>query len=201
MDLLNAYDLTFGEEAEEEEMEVDEALPAVASASARMADAELYGADSVGGGTGASANDAAAATRSDSNTREYLSSLPGSPRSESPTLPTIGVEWESLEVLMEHVPANQRERARRVQEVGLFNRRILKEYLQIHLMSIFPGQPDLTWDHEALWTQCERRNYDTFKDIVAYGMYQLNWGSFVEQWFVQQEFENNRPSDIPWESD
>jgi hypothetical protein len=103
---LNAYDLTSGEEAEEEEMEVDEALPAVASASAQMAHAELYGADSVGGGTGASAN-AAAAARSDNNTREYLSSLPGSPRSESPTLPTIGVDWESLEVLMEHVPANQ----------------------------------------------------------------------------------------------
>ena len=49
-DPLNAYDLTSGEEAEEEEMEVDEALPAVAEAFSRMAHTELYGADNVAGG-------------------------------------------------------------------------------------------------------------------------------------------------------
>lgn len=112
---------------------------------------------------------------------------------EAPNLPTIGVDWNDFEVIYEHLPPNQCERARRVQEVGLFNHRILKKYLQVHLMSIFPGQPDLTWDHEAWWTQSERRNFDTFKDIVAYGMYQLSWGSFVEQWFAQQELKTTDP--------
>ena len=68
-------------------------------------------------------------------------------------------------------------------------------------MTIFPGQPDLTWDHEAWWTQSEHRNYDVFNDIVTYGMHQWIWGSFVEQWFIQQEYEDSRPADIPWNSD
>ena len=121
-DPLDAYDMTSDEEAEEEEMEVDETLPAVAEATSRMAHAELSGADSVaGGGDGAPANGAATtavAARSNSDTREYMSSLPGSPASESPTLPTIGVNWENLGVLLEHMPPSQRERARRVQEGG-----------------------------------------------------------------------------------
>lgn len=84
-----------------------------------------------------------------------------------------------------------------------FNHQILKEYLQTHhLMSIF-SWPDLTWDYGAWWTQRERGNFnDVFNDIVIYGMHQLTWGSFVEQqWFTQQEYEDCRPSDIPWESD
>ena len=40
---------------------------------------------------------------------------------EAPNLPTIGVDWNDLEVIYEHLPPNQCERARRVQEVGLFN--------------------------------------------------------------------------------
>ena len=68
-------------------------------------------------------------------------------------------------------------------------------------MSIFPGQPDMIWDYGAWWTQGERSNFNVYPDIVVHGMYQQNWGSCVEQWFFHQEYEANRPFDIPWNSD
>ena len=83
----------------------------------------------------------------------------------------------------------------------MFNHQILKEYFQIHLMSIFPGQPDLTWDCGAWWTQGERRNFNPFLDIVVHGMYQQNWGAFDERWFIQEEHRPSIPDDIPWGSD
>ena len=202
-DPMNAYNLSSGEKAEEEETEVDEVLPPVAAASAMMGHAELYGASSVHANDGPGAAAGAASARSGSNTREYLDSLPGSPHSENDAtdLPTIGVDWNDFDVIFQHLPVSHRERAKRVQEVGLFNHQILKEYLQTHLMSIFPGRPDMMWDYGAWRTQGERRNFDVFLDIVVHGMYQQNWGPFVEQWFVHEEYEANRPSDIPWNSD
>ena len=204
-DPMTAYDMSSGDEAEEE-MEVDE-MPAGADASNRMAHAELYGSDSIPGGGDGPAEATAEATaapaaHSDSNTREYLSSLPGSPVSdnEPPNLPTSGVDWNDFMVIYAHLPPSHRERAKRVQEVGLFNHQVLKEYLQTHLMSIFPGQPDLLWDYGAWWTQGERRDFGIFNDIVVRGMYQSNWGSFVEQWFIQQDYESSRPTDSPWDS-
>lgn len=41
----------------------------------------------------------------------------------------------------------------------MFNHQILKEYLQTHLLSLFPGQPDLMWDYGAWWTQTERHGF------------------------------------------
>ena len=128
-DPMNAYNLSSGEEAEEEEMEVDEVLPPVAEASAMMGHAELYGASSVHTNDGPGATASAAPARSDSNTREYLDSLPGYPHSENDALdlPTIGVDWNDFDVIFQHLPVSHRERAKRVQEVGLFNHQILKE--------------------------------------------------------------------------
>ena len=182
---MNAYDLSSGEEAEEEEMENDETVPA-ATVTSTNGPQEATGAT---------------ATRSDSNTRKYMESLPGSPRSEPPELPVIGVDWNDMDVIMENLPTGQRERARCVQEVGLFCHQLLKEYLQIHLMTIFPGQPDLMWDHGAWWSPHERRNFNTFCEIVVHGMYQHNWGSFVEQWFIHEDHMSSIPDGMAWNSE
>lgn len=172
--------------------------------SAAMAHAELHGGD----GRGNSGGDAAvpnnpAETRSDSATREYLSSLPGSPQSENETvgLPTVGIDWNDFEVIYQHMPASQRERAKRVQEVGMFNHQILKEYLQTHLMFLYPGQPGILWDYGAWWSRDERHGFTTFIDIVVHGHHQANWGSFVEQWFIHQDYWSNNPSGMPWNED
>ena len=91
--------MSSGDEAEEE-MEVDE-MRAVADASNRMAHAELYGSDSIPGGGDGPAEATAEATaapaaHSDSNTREYLSSLPRSPvgqRTTESSYDWCGLEW------------------------------------------------------------------------------------------------------------
>lgn len=94
------------------------------------------------------------------------------------------------------MPVSQRERAKRAQEVGMFNHQILKEYLQTHLMSLYPGQPDLSQDYGAWWTRGERHGFTTFNDIVVHGHHQTTWGSFVEQWFIHQDHMANQPSQI-----
>ena len=82
IDVMNAYDLSDGENAEEEPMEIDEEetnLPPVAALSAAMAEADQHGH----AGQSAGSQDHV----SDSNTREYVD-LPGSPESDHvpPTL-------------------------------------------------------------------------------------------------------------------
>ena len=82
---------------------------------------------------------------------------------------------------MRHYPRIERERALRVQQVGLFNSTVFQEYLKVHLMTLYPNQPDMQWDFPMFWTQ---RGFTTFCDIITRGMYLNNWGSFVEQWFI-----------------
>eukprot|EP00435_Cladocopium_sp_Y103_P026822 s1787_g6.t1 len=208
-DPLNAMDLSSGEEAEEEDMEVDEPdepMEAVASASARIAHGEMYGPESVttapvGDGPRPSSH-GGDQPRSESNTVEYLS-MPGSPPTdlEPPPLPVVGVDWDNLDEIFRHFPPHQSERAKRVQQVGLFSERLFVEFMKIHLMELFPNQPDIIWDYEAWWTQRERRYFLVFRDIVVHGMHQGNWGTFVEQWFIQQDYEDNVPSNMSWDDD
>ena len=65
-------------------------------------------------------------------------------------------------------------------------------------MTLYPGQPDMMWDYGAWWTSREREDYNVFEDIVIRGMYQSNWGSFVEQWFIQKDYQGSRSSNMPW---
>eukprot|EP00435_Cladocopium_sp_Y103_P007835 s2794_g2.t1 len=212
IDPLNAYDLSDGEEGEEEPMEVDETLPVVAENSALMAHAELYGAPSsssrpgalpAGGGHPGMPGDEAAAGTSDSATREY-NSLPGSLEGnhEPPTLPLVGVDWNDVDVILQYFPVIERARALQVREVGLFSATVLQKYLKVHLVTLCPGQLDMLWDYPAFWTRGERHGFTVFCDIVLRGMYLNNWGSFVEHWFIQQDVMNNLPGPaIPWGDD
>eukprot|EP00435_Cladocopium_sp_Y103_P047515 s1657_g14.t1 len=136
IDPLNAYDLSDGEEGEEEPMEVDETIPPVALNSALMAHAELHGEPSsssrpgarpAGGGHPGMTGGDARAGASDSATREY-NSLPGSPESdhEPPTLPLVGVDWNDVDVILQHFPAIERARTLQVREVGLFSATVSK---------------------------------------------------------------------------
>ena len=100
-------------------------------------------------------------------------SLPGSPHSQNEPgpLPLVGIDWDDFDVIYQHMPVSQRERAKRAQEVGMFNHQILKEYHQTHLMSLYPGQPDLSFDYGA-WCH----GFTTFNDIVVHGHHQTTWG-------------------------
>ena len=110
------------------------------------------------------------------------------------------MDWNDNEEIMRHYPRTERERALRVQQVGLFNSTVFQEYLKVHLMTLYPNQPDMQWDFPMFWTQNERRGFTTFCDIITRGIYLNNWGSFVEQWFIQEEWQNNQPGpEMPWE--
>eukprot|EP00435_Cladocopium_sp_Y103_P054615 s3212_g17.t2 len=114
-DPVSVYDLYSGEEAEEEPMEVDELMEA--DSSARIARGQVYGPGSVDAPAGAPDHGGGGA-HSDSNTLEYLSSLPGSPPTdvEPPPLPIIGIDWDDIDEIYRHLPVNQCERAKRVQQ-------------------------------------------------------------------------------------
>lgn len=94
---------------------------------------------------------------------------------------------------------SQRERARRVQQVGMFPSTVFQGHMKIHLMTLYPGQPDMMWDYPAFWTQNERHGFTVFCDIIIRGMYLNNWGTFVEQWFIYEDLRENQPGPyVPW---
>ena len=188
--VMNAYALPDGEEPEEESMEVDEeALPPVAAVSAAMAHGQ------VGDGPGTTSmwsptpgtSSMPKAARSESATREYMS-LPGPPHSdhELPTLPRQDVDWDDMDEIRKHLPVTERQKTLQMQEVALFDAVTFKEYLKVHLSSLYPGQPDMCGDYPAWWTRSERHGFTVFSDILIRGMYFRNWGTFVEQWFIHQ---------------
>eukprot|EP00435_Cladocopium_sp_Y103_P007755 s194_g2.t1 len=159
IDPINAPDLSDGESAEEEAVEVDEDgsgdVPPIAAVSAAMAHADVHGNGKGAGGGSAGSNPPsghAEGAHSNSATREYLNSLPGS-------------------------------RAMRIQEVGLFPTQFSRSL----------GQPDMLWDYPAFWIQNERHGLTVFCDIVTRGMYLNKWGSYVEQWFIHQDLQENQP--------
>ena len=204
-DSRDAYTLDDGEGGEESPMEVDETtdnLPPVAAVSAAMAHAELYGH---GASAGSNEHGRVGDQHSDSATREYLSSLPGSPTSdrEPPALPLV--DWNDMENVFQHFPVTERERARRVQQVGMFPSTVFQEYMKIYLMTLYPGQPDMMWDYPAFWTQNERHGFTVFWDIIIRGMYLRNWGTFVEQleqWFTHEDLREKQPGPcMPWTDD
>jgi len=138
-------------------------------------------------GIGAQTRDDPQRETSSSVTPERVS-LPGSPRSipnSLPEIPQLGLDWNEMDVIEAHYPAAERLRVQRVREVNLFSsEQILREYMKMHLMNLFPNQPDLFWDYPMFWSQRELHGYQVFREIVVDGKYQNSWGSFVEQWFV-----------------
>ena len=106
----------------------------------------------------------------------------------------IGTDWENIETILRHYPARQAERANRIWEVGLFENHMFKEYCKVHLMTLFPQQPDMMWDYSGWWTRSERHGYSVFKDIVVKGEHLNNFGSFCEQWFIQSDYASTRGS-------
>eukprot|EP00435_Cladocopium_sp_Y103_P000040 s2725_g1.t1 len=176
VDPLEAYQMTSDESAEEEApehdtpMEVDE-----------VANPEEPPQNDHGDG------------EHDSNVTAEPVELPGSPSHSSQgdpgPLPIVGTDWEDIETILRHFPARQAERADRVREVALFEQHMFKEYCKVHLMTLFPQQPDMMWDYAGWWTRSERHGYSVFQDIVIRGQYLENFGSFCEQWFIHQDYE------------
>ena len=118
--------------------------------------------------------------------------LPGSPPAEPdddelPAVPRVGLDWYDLNVLMEHLPRGQRRRAERIRQVSLFTDQSLREYLIMHMMILYPGQPDLMHDFPLFWNRDQQHGYRVFQEIVIDGKYQDEWGSFVEQWFIHTD--------------
>ena len=204
IDVMNAYALSDGEEAEEESMEVDEeALPPVATVSAAMArgqvgdgPVESYTRDkfyawwwrwkhcSWWPGEGWSKR---------CRVRVSNSRIPGVASWLTTSHPCClcktwtGTTW----TILKHLPVTEGQRALQMQEVALFDAVVFKEYLKIHLSSLYPGQPDMCWDYPAWWTRSERPGHVSSK-----------LGNFVEQWFIHQNPAGCRSgAGMPWTED
>jgi hypothetical protein len=53
-------------------------------------------------------------------------------------------------------------------------------------MVLYPNQPDMIWDYPLWWDHRQQHEYRVFQDIVIEG-YLDCFGSFCEQWFIQQD--------------
>jgi len=89
-----------------------------------------------------------------------------------------------MDEVLKHLPVTGGQRALQMQKVALFDPVILKEYLKIHLSSLYPGEPDMCWDSSVV------------------DMYLGNWGTFVEQWFIHQHLAGcSSGVEMPWTED
>ena len=112
------------------------------------------------------------------------------------------MDWDDLDEILKNLPETERRRALQMQEVALFDVVVFKEYLKTHLSSLYPNQPDMCWDYPAWWTRNERHGFSVFMDILVRGMYLDSWGTFVEQWFLQQGLAGcSNVENIPWSED
>ena len=50
-----------------------------------------------------------------------------------------------------------------------------------------PGQPDFNFDFPLWWNRQDQRECAVFNEIVIHKKHQETWGSFCEQWFVNQK--------------
>jgi hypothetical protein len=89
---------------------------------------------------------------------------------------------------------------RRIQERGYIWRwawRGLVDLFKPFAQNLWDSVPwtrqDMLWDYPAFWTGNERHGFIVFCDIITRGMYLNNWGSFVEQWFILENFRNINP--------
>jgi hypothetical protein len=106
-------------------------------------------------------------------------------------LPLQDVDWNNVDEILKHLPVTEGQRALQMQEVALFDAVVFKEYLKIHLSSLYPGQPDMCWDYPAWWTRSERPGHVSSK-----------LGNFVEQWFIHQNPAGCRSgAGMPWTED
>ena len=107
-----------------------------------------------------------------------------------------------MDEVLKHLPVTGGQRALQMQKVALFDPVILKEYLKIHLSSLYPGEPDMCWDYPAWWTRSGRHGFTVFSGILIRGMYLGNWGTFVEQWFIHQHLAGcSSGVEMPWTED
>ena len=97
------------------------------------------------------------------------------------------MDMDEFENILNYFPVLQAQRVRRIKEVGLFVDFILVEYCQTYLMTLFPNQPDLTWDFAGWWAPNDVHGYSVFLDIVVEGKHMDNFGAFCEQWFTQTD--------------
>ena len=67
-------------------------------------------------------------------------------------------------------------------EVQIFPETTLNEYCKVHLM----GLPDMFWDYCGWWTPTETHGFSVFKELVIEGKHMENFGSFCEQWFLNE---------------
>ena len=68
-----------------------------------------------------------------------------SPRSSSTD--RHGVNWERMNEVLRYLPPRQAQRVERIIEVQISQETTLNEYCTIHLMELYPGQPDMYWDY------------------------------------------------------
>jgi len=82
-------------------------------------------------------------------------------------IPPIGVDWNNITEIRKYLPRRRAEQSNRVREVQIFEESMLKEYCKVHLMELYPGQPDMTWDYPAWWSPREVHGFSVFKELVV----------------------------------
>ena len=73
------------------------------------------------------------------------------------------------------------------------NEYVLIEYCKVHLMTLYPGQPDMIWDCAGWWGPEDIHGFSVFKEWIMEGKYMENFGPFCEQWLIHQSLPYRNP--------
>ena len=60
-------------------------------------------------------------------------------------------------------------------EVEIFEQFIFNEYCTVHLMDLYPGQPDMVWDFAGWWRLVGVRGFTVCRELVVEGKYTNNF--------------------------
>jgi hypothetical protein len=72
-------------------------------------------------------------------------------------IPPIGVDWNNITEIRKYLPRRRAEQSNRVREVQIFEESMLKEYCKVHLLELYPGQPETRKVH----------GFSVFKELVV----------------------------------
>ena len=82
-------------------------------------------------------------------------------------MPPVDGDWWDFDTLIHWLKPDERPRAQRLKEAGVFPNNQLKEFLRTRLTSIYGGRYfHMVFDHLLGWTQEEQRDFAAFSVAV-----------------------------------
>ena len=89
------------------------------------------------------------------------------------------MNWDDMKEVLKYLPPRQASRVERIMEVNIFADMILHEYCKVHLMDLFPGQPDMYWDFCGWCTPTEVKDLRYSKNLLSKGSIWITLDPFV----------------------